>query len=169
MTMSRAVRVLSNACLATMGLSIPRQRILLLCTHNSARSQMAEGFLRSLAGDRFEAHSAGTVATMVRPEAMQVMAELGIDISQQYNKSLQRYLTERFDWIITVCDEAADTCPVFPGRTHLVHWTLPDPSQVRGDETHRVAAFRAVRDQLKRFLGEFVAARLQAGESRRAP
>src|SRR5213078_1638561 len=92
-----------------------KQRVLFICTHNSARSQMAEGLLRALGGDRFEAYSAGTEATRVRPLALKAMAELGIDISGQQSKTLDRYLNEPFDMVITVCDQAAEACPIFPG------------------------------------------------------
>src|SRR6266581_2518190 len=106
-----------------------KQRILFICTHNSARSQMAEGLLRSLGGDQFEAYSAGTEATSVRPLAIEVMAELGIDISGQQSKQLSRYLNEPFDEVITVCDTAAEACPIFPSAKRLRHWSFPDPSQ----------------------------------------
>ena len=132
------------------------ERVLFLCTHNSARSQMAEGLLRTLAGDRFEVHSAGTVATAVRPEAVRVMAELGIDISRQESKTLERYLDQAFDWVITVCDDAAGSCPAFPGPARRLHWSLPDPSQVTGTEEERLAAFRAVRDALRRRIEDWL-------------
>ena len=109
-----------------------RQRILFLCTHNSARSQMAEGLLRHLVGDRFEAHSAGTKATQVRPLAIRAMAEIGIDISDQESKTLDRYLLQPFDAVITVCDVANESCPVFPATTKRLHWSLPDPSRATG-------------------------------------
>src|SRR5205809_6311040 len=98
-------------------MSEAKRRVLFLCTHNSARSQMAEGLLRHLAGDRFEAYSAGTEATRVRPLAIKAMAELGIDISRQKSKTLDRYLNEPFDRVITVCDDANESCPLFPGAT----------------------------------------------------
>ncbi len=124
-------------------------RVLFLCTHNSARSQMAEGLLRSLGNDRFEAFSAGTVATRVRPEAITVMNELGIDISAQESKTLDRYLGEPLDDVITVCDDANDTCPIFPGARHRRHWSIADPSGLTGTDDERLAAFRAARDELK--------------------
>lgn len=122
-------------------------RVLFLCTHNSARSQMAEGLLRTLGGNRFVAYSAGTEATHVRPEAIAVMAELGIDISRQESKTLERYLEEPFDAVITVCDAANETCPVFFAAKQRRHWSVPDPSQATGDE--RLAAFRAARDAIR--------------------
>lgn len=126
-----------------------RQRVLFLCTHNSARSQMAEGLLRHLAGDRFEAHSAGTEATQVRPLAIRAMQELGVDISGQQSKTLERYLAEPFDVVITVCDEANDACPVFLGAKERRHWSFPDPSRATGSEEERLAVYRQVRDGLR--------------------
>ena len=130
-----------------------KERVLFLCTHNSARSQMAEGLLRGLAGDRFEAFSAGTEATRVRPEAISVMAELGIDVSGQESKSLDRYLKETFDYVVTVCDEANEACPFFPGAKERLHWSLPDPSQTGGTEEERLEVFRSVRDRLRGLIG----------------
>ena len=126
-----------------------RQRVLFLCTHNSARSQMAEGFLRYLAGDRFEAFSAGTEATHVRPLAVRAMAELDIDISGQASKTLSRYLNDRFDKVITVCDEANETCPVFYGARDRLHWSFPDPSKATGTEEEQLTVFRHVRDAIR--------------------
>lgn len=126
------------------------KRVLFLCTHNSARSQMAEGLLRSLGGDRFEAHSAGTEATAVRPLAIRALSEVGIDISRHRSKTLDRYVGEPFDLVITVCDEAREACPVFPGAREQLHWSLPDPSKAAGSEEDRLAAFRSVRDRLRR-------------------
>lgn len=126
-----------------------RVRVLFLCTHNSSRSQMAEGLLRHLGGDGFEAHSAGTEATRVRPEAVAVMAELGADISSQESKTLHRYLGERFDYVITVCDAANESCPAFPGARRRLHWSFEDPSRATGSEEERLAAFRRVRDGLR--------------------
>ena len=128
---------------------MPAQRVLFLCTHNSARSQMAEGLLRSLGGDRFEAHSAGTEATGVRPLAIRAMAELGVDISTQTSKTLDPYIDQRFDDVITVCDDANESCPIFPNATHRVHWSLPDPSKATGSEAEQLAVYRKVRDDLR--------------------
>ena len=128
-------------------------RTLFVCTHNSARSQMAEGFLRHLAGDRFEVASAGTEATHVRPQAVRVMNELGIDISRQESKTLDRYLGEPFDYVITVCDEANEACPFFPGAGERLHWSLPDPAAAQGTEEDRLLeVFRAVRDRLRQHI-----------------
>ena len=126
-----------------------RQRVLFLCTHNSARSQMAEGLLRQAGGERFEVFSAGTEATHVRPLAIKAMAELDIDISGQTSKTLQRYLREPFDEVITVCDSAAETCPVFPGALHRRHWSFPDPSRASGSEEEQLAVYRGVRDAIR--------------------
>lgn len=137
-----------------------RQRALFLCTHNSARSQMAEGLLRALGGERFDAASAGTEATHVRPLAIRAMAELGIDIAQQESKSLDRYLNEPFDYVVTVCDQANASCPIFPGGKHRLHWSLPDPSQARGSEGEQLAVYRQVRDELRqRIATELLAQR----------
>jgi arsenate reductase len=110
---------------------------------------MAEGLLRHLAGDRFEATSAGTEATSVRPLAIRAMEEVGIDISAQESKTLDRYLKEPFDYVITVCDDANEACPFFPGAMSRLHWSLPDPSQARGSEEERLVAFRSVRNELR--------------------
>ncbi len=140
-----------------------RSRVLFLCTHNSARSQMAEGLLRHLAGDRFEAMSAGTEATRVRPLAVRVMDEIGVDISGQESKTLERYLGEPFDYVITVCDDANEACPVFPGAKHRLHWSFEDPSRAEGSEEERLAVFRAVRDR----IADRVSAELVGGGGRR--
>ena len=125
-----------------------KTKVLFLCTHNSARSQMAEGLLRHLAGDRFEVMSAGTEATFVRPEAVSAMAELGIDISGQEAETLGRYLDEPFDYVVTVCDDANEACPVFPGAKNRLHWSFRDPSRATGSDEERLGEFRAVRDEI---------------------
>ena len=132
-------------------------RVLFLCTHNSARSQMAEGLLRSMGQGRFEVHSAGTIATRVRPEAVAVMAELGIDISGQSSKRLDSFLPERFDRVITVCDQAKESCPVFPGARSTAHWSIDDPAAVEGSREERTAAFRLARDELRARIRALVA------------
>jgi arsenate reductase len=126
-----------------------KTRVLFLCTHNSARSQMAEGLLRALAGDRFDAMSAGTEATRVRPLAIRAMEEVGIDISGQESKTLDQYLSEPFDHVITVCDDANESCPFFPGAMSRLHWSFEDPSKAEGSEEERLAVFRSVRDRIK--------------------
>jgi arsenate reductase (thioredoxin) len=135
-----------------------RKRVLILCTGNSARSQMAEGLLRHEAGDRFEVFSAGTKPSAVRSEAISVMNEIGIDISSHRSKSVDRFGGEQLDYVITVCDSAKESCPIFPGTTKRVHWPFGDPASVQGSEDERKAAFRSVRDQIHgrivAFLGE---------------
>jgi arsenate reductase (thioredoxin) len=126
-----------------------RARVLFLCTHNSARSQMAEGILRHLGGERFEVHSAGTGATHVRPLAIRAMDEIGKDISGQESKRLERYLEESFDYVITVCDDANEACPFFPGAANRLHWSFKGPSRARGSEEEQLAVFRSVRDRIK--------------------
>lgn len=134
-----------------------RRRVLFVCTHNSARSQMAEGFLRHLGGDRFAAASAGTEARGVHPLAIRAMAEARIDISMHESKTIDRYLDEPFDLVVTVCDDAAEACPVFPNARARRHWSLPDPSRVTGSEAERFAAFREVRDAVRRRVERLVA------------
>jgi arsenate reductase (thioredoxin) len=132
-------------------------RVLFLCTHNSARSQMAEGLLRTLGGDRFEAFSAGTQATVLRPLAVRAMQEIGIDISSQRSKTLTTFLDQTFDAVITVCDEANEVCPVFPGARRRLHWSFPDPSRAGGTEAQQLAVYREVRDAIRdRILSELV-------------
>ena len=126
-----------------------KRRILFLCTHNSARSQMAEGLLRALGCDRFEVASAGTEQTRVRPEAITAMQELAIDISGQSSKTLERFLHQEWDEVITVCDSANESCPVFPGARQRRHWSIDDPSGVTGSDEERLAAFRRARDELR--------------------
>ena len=126
-----------------------KRRALFICTHNSARSQIAEGLLRHLGNERFEVFSAGTEATLVRPMAIQAMAEQGIDISHQQSKELDRYLDEPFDDVITVCDTAAEACPVFPGATRHRHWSFEDPSKATGSETEQLGVYRQVRDEIR--------------------
>ncbi len=127
-------------------------RVLILCTGNSARSQMAEGLLRALGDGAFDVFSAGTKPGIVRPEAIAVMAERGIDISGHRSKHVDEFAGQRFDYVITVCDSANESCPVFPGAPHRIHWSFPDPAAVEGAETERLAAFRAVRDDLSATL-----------------
>jgi arsenate reductase (thioredoxin) len=129
-------------------------RVLFLCTHNSARSQMAEGLLRYLAGDRFEVHSAGTEATSVRPEAIAAMSEVGSDISGQESKTLERYMGEPFDYVVTVCDDANEACPVFPGAENLLHWSFQDPSRAEGSEEERLEVLRKVREEIQARISE---------------
>lgn len=133
-----------------------KMRVLFLCTHNSARSQMAEGWLRHLAGERFEVHSAGTEATRVRPFAIQVMAEVGVDISRQESKTLVRYLGQPWEAVITVCDQANEACPFFPGASQRLHWSFPDPSLAVGTEAEQLAVYRQVRDAIRAHIDDFL-------------
>jgi arsenate reductase len=135
-----------------------KRRVLFVCTHNSARSQMAEGFLRFHGHGTFEAFSAGTEATSVRPEAIAAMAELGIDISAQESKTVERYLGEPFEWVVTVCDHARQTCPVFPGAEGSAHWSFDDPADAQGTEAERMEVFRRVRDEINARVKMFVLA-----------
>jgi arsenate reductase len=133
-----------------------KRRVLILCTGNSARSQMAEGLLRHLAGDEFESFSAGVAPTSVRPEAIEALAEIGIDLSNHRSKSVDEFLGQEFDLVITVCDNANEHCPVFPAETKRIHWSFEDPAAVEGNHDLRLAAFRKVRDQIAERLGQFV-------------
>lgn len=135
-----------------------KKRVLILCTGNSARSQMAEGLLRHDAGDRFEVHSAGVKPSRVRPEAIQAMAEIGIDISGHWSKSVDEFLGQQFDVVITVCDNASETCPVFPGNTTRIHQSFTDPPAPGAtDEATTLAVFRRVRDEIRTWLRQFAA------------
>jgi arsenate reductase len=131
------------------------KRVLVLCTGNSARSQMAEGLLRELGGGRFEVHSAGTRPGGVRPEAIEAMREVGIDIGGQRSKSVEEFAGQQFDAVLTVCDNARDNCPAFPGRTERVHWGFEDPAAAVGDWDARLSVFRRVRDEIEARLREW--------------
>lgn len=130
--------------------------MLILCTGNSARSQMAEGLLRRFGGEQFEVFSAGTRSVGVNPLAIEAMWELGIDISAQRSKSVAEFAAEKFATVITVCDNAAEECPVFPGAPERVHWSLRDPAAVSGTRGEKLAAFREIRDDLEARIREFV-------------
>ncbi len=123
-------------------------RVLFICTQNAGRSQMAEGYLRGRYGDRFEAFSAGTVASTINPLTVRVMAELGIDISAQHSKDLGAYIGQEMDIVVTVCDAAAAVCPIFPGAKRTIHASFPDPGAATGTEEERLAAFRSIRDEI---------------------
>ena len=125
-----------------------KQKVLIVCTGNSARSQMAEGLLRHEAGDRLEVFSAGTRPSLVRPEAIAVMSEIGLDISHHRSKSVDEFLGRQLDFVITVCSSAKETCPVFPGNAKRLHWPFDDPAAVAGSEEVRRQAFRKIRDQI---------------------
>ena len=135
-----------------------KRRVLFVCTHNSARSQMAEGMLRQWGGDRFDVFSAGTHPTAVRPEAVAVMGEIGIDISGYRSKHLSEFRGQQFAWLITVCDRAWQECSAVPGVEHPAHWGIEDPASVEGDEEERLAAFRRVRQDIGNRLHMFILA-----------
>jgi arsenate reductase len=132
-----------------------KKRVLILCTGNSARSQMAEGLLRHDAGELFEVESAGTKPNVVRPEAITVMQELGISIRGHRSKHVDEFAGQPFDFVITVCDNARETCPVFLGGTRKLHHDFKDPAAVVGSEEHRLEVFRRVRDELRAYLRGF--------------
>ena len=133
-----------------------KKRVLILCTGNSARSQMAEGLFRHEGGAGFDVFSAGTKPTQVRAEAIAVMKEVGIDISEHRSKSVDEFVGVPLDLVITVCDNANESCPVFPGKTQRLHWPFEDPASVEGSEDERKAAFRRVRDQIHRRVRAFL-------------
>ena len=132
------------------------KRVLFLCTGNSCRSQMAEAFLRSMAGDKFEVFSAGVKPTTVNPLAIKVMAEVGIDISSHRSKSAMEFIRQKFDYVITVCDNAKQTCPAFPGKCEKIHWDLKDSAEVVGKDEERLIVFRKIRDQIQKNVSEFI-------------
>jgi arsenate reductase (thioredoxin) len=135
-------------------------RVLILCTGNSARSQMAEGWLRRLGGERFAAFSAGThPARRVNPLAVRVMAEVGVDITEQFPKHLEHYLRDPFDYVITVCDSANEECPHFPGAVKRIHHSFQDPSLAPGSDEERLEAFRRSRDEIGDYIRDLVAER----------
>jgi arsenate reductase len=135
-----------------------KKRVLILCTGNSARSQMAEGLLRHDGGEAFEAYSAGVKPSRVRPEAIQAMKEIGIDISGHRSKSVDEFTGQEFDYVITVCDNAKETCPIFPGRTERIHESFEDPPPPgAGSNDETLAVFRRVRDQIREWLQSFIA------------
>jgi len=128
------------------------KKILILCTGNSARSQMAEGLLKRICQNEYEIFSAGTKPSIVRPEAIKVLREIGIDISANRSKSVDEFANEEIDFVLTVCDNAQENCPYFPAQTKLIHHSFSDPAEIEGDEATRLAAFRRVRDEIKKYL-----------------
>lgn len=143
-------------------------RVLVLCTGNSARSQMAEGWLRQLGGGAFEVASAGTQPTeRVNPLAVKAMAEVGIDISARHPKHLERYLREHWDYVITVCDRANEECPFFPGGGKRIHWSFDDPAAAVGDEEARLQVFRRVRDEIRDRFASFIEQTRQRANAKR--
>jgi arsenate reductase len=144
-------------------------RVLFVCTHNSARSQIAEALLGHYGGADFEVASAGTEATRVNPYAIRALADLGIDWSGARSKVIDEFLDETFDYVITVCDRARETCPVFPGSDNTLHWGLDDPSEVEGTDEQRLAAFRRTQLEISARLRPFIEVALRAaGRERRA-
>lgn len=133
-----------------------KKKTLILCTGNSARSQMAEGILRHLAGNYMDVYSAGTKPGTVNPFAIAAMQELGIDISKQRSKSLDEFIGQRFDYLITVCDNAKESCPAFPSWGKRIHWSFDDPAAAAGDAEHCLHIFRCIRDQIKDKMTAFV-------------
>ncbi len=132
-----------------------KKRVLILCTGNSARSQMAEGLLRHDAGDRFEVESAGMKPGKVRPEAIAVMKELGIDITGRRSKSVDEFAGQKFDFVLTVCDNAKESCPIYPGHANRLHRNFEDPATAQGSEQERLAVFRRIRDEIREYLRRF--------------
>lgn len=137
-----------------MGKKHDMKKVLFICTHNSARSHMAEGILKNLYGDRYEVWSAGTNPTEVNPLAIKVMAELGIDISDHQSTNVEEFLNQEWDYVITVCDRANETCPFFPGGKEKIHRGFEDPAAVYGSEEEKMMVFRRVRDEIKRWIEE---------------
>ena len=144
------------------------ERVLFLCTHNSARSQMAEGLLRHLGGDGIDVASAGTEARGVHPLAVRAMAELGIDLRGHTSKTLERFVGERWDDVITVCDSANESCPVFPSARRRLHWSFDDPSAAVGSDEQRLAVFRRFRDDIRARIETWLAQRRAAAGRRSA-
>lgn len=128
-----------------------------MCTHNSARSQIAEGILNKFHGDRFEAYSAGTKPTKVNPYAVEAMAEIGVDISKNRSKNASEFLDKEFDYVITVCDNAAKSCPFFPGGKEQISKSFPDPSAFSGSKVEIMSSFRRVRDDIRSWIDKFFA------------
>jgi arsenate reductase (thioredoxin) len=134
-----------------------KKKVLILCTGNSARSQMAEGLLKHITQNAYDIFSAGTKPSTVRPEAIKALAEIGIDISENRSKSVDEFTNKAIDYVLTVCDNAKENCPYFPAKTQVVHHSFEDPAEIRGDEETRLHAFRKVRDEIKKYFeNEFV-------------
>jgi len=129
-----------------------KKKVLILCTGNSARSQMAEGLLKHITKDEYEVFSAGTKPSHVRPEAIKVLAEVGIDISRNRSKSVDEFAGQKINFVLTVCDNAKEVCPYFPAKTKLIHHSFEDPAEIQGDEETRIKAFRQTRDQIRKYL-----------------
>jgi arsenate reductase len=133
-----------------------KKTVLFLCTGNSCRSQMAEGWLRHLAGDRFEVSSAGANPAGLSPGAVEAMKESGVDISTHRSKYLNEFAGVRFDYVVTVCDRAKEACPIFPGARAVLHWSFNDPAKTKGSDDERRKVFRRVRDEISEQIGRFI-------------
>jgi arsenate reductase len=129
-----------------------KKRVLFICTHNSARSHIAEGLMNSLMGDTYEAYSAGTEPAEVNSLAIKTMAEIDIDISKHRSKSIDQFIKDEFDYVVTVCDHANEVCPFFPGGKNRMHKGFEDPSGFEGNEQEKIEVFRRVRDEIKEWL-----------------
>jgi len=145
-----------------------RKKVLFLCTHNSARSQMAEGILRDLYGDRFEVFSAGAKPSTVDPRAIRVMTEIGIDISRHRSKSMSEFYGKEIDYVVTLCSDAREVCPFFPGAIEYIHRAFVDPTDISGLE-ESMAAFRQVRDELRTWITGVFGRKMEDGVKRRMP
>ena len=133
-----------------------KKRILFLCTHNSCRSQMAEGLINHFLGDRYQAFSAGTEATRVNPLAARVMAEIGIDLAKHRSKTMDEFVSETFDYVITLCGDANEKCPLFFGGVQRVHLGFDDPSRLPGSDDEVLPEYRRVRDEIRKQLTDFL-------------
>ena len=145
---------MSEDILYKVTLGIEKKKILFICTHNSARSQIAEGFVNSFFSENYEAYSAGTKVAFVRPYAISVMQEIGVDISKHRSKHVRAFYGKDFDLVVTVCDNAKKICPVFPGAKRMIHQSFEDPSSANGTEEEMLKVYRKVRDQIKIWLIE---------------
>ncbi|MEO0235435.1 MAG: arsenate reductase ArsC [candidate division WOR-3 bacterium] len=132
-----------------------KKKVLFICTHNSARSQMAEAFLRHLYPDKFEVYSAGTKPGSLNPIVVRVMEEIGIDMSSHYSKGIDGFVGMEFDYVVTVCDSAKESCPFFPGAKQYIHKSFPDPSNIPGSEEEKLEKIRGIRDSIREFIEEF--------------
>lgn len=128
------------------------KKVLILCTGNSARSQMAEGLLKHITQNEYDINSAGTKPSIVRPEAIKALAEIGIDISKNRSKSVDEFANDEIDYVLTVCDNAQENCPYFPAKTKFIHHSFADPAEIEGDEETRLNAFRKIRDEIKKYF-----------------
>ncbi|MCD9188660.1 MAG: arsenate reductase ArsC [Pyrinomonadaceae bacterium] len=131
---------------------LEKKKILILCTGNSARSQMAEGLLKHITQNAYEINSAGTKPSFVRPEAIKALSEIGIDISNNRSKSVEEFVNEEIDYVLTVCDNAKENCPYFPAKTKIIHYSFADPAETEGNKETRLASFRKVRDEIREYF-----------------